>query len=97
MDPPHIANEESRKMALNVLLTEYKELKSEIGGRVQRQSQAFNYFLLSLGVFVSALATVVSKQEYLDQILSTHVEPEGLVRLLGLVIVGLPSSQCPSR
>jgi hypothetical protein len=92
---PQIANEESRKMALNVLLTEYKELKSEIGGRVQRQSQAFNYFLLSLGVFVSALATVVSKQEYVDQILYTNVEPEGLVRLLGLVIVGLPLLTVP--
>jgi len=79
----------------NVLMAEYKELKAEIGGRVQRQSQAFNYFLLSLGVFVSALATVVSKQEYIDQILSVHPEPEGLVRLLGLVIVGLPLVTVP--
>lgn len=54
---------------INVYITEYNSLRGEIQGRIQTQTQAFNFLLIILGAYIAALvSTLTTKPEHLPAV-----------------------------
>lgn len=74
---------EGRKLAVDVLLAEYKEQKAEITMRAQRQNQTFNYVLLVLLAVAGGTGSILGQANFPQDL--PYVE-----RILALAVAFLP-------